>query len=95
MLSPLDFRLSCYLMAMFNFNHELISYLNTFNDITKDRYLSYTERPSKNLSIVKYRSYKNYKFRLNTMHKMPDYCKNKDLGEYWLECTRINEQVTF
>lgn len=40
-LSPLDLRLSCYLMAMFNFNHRLISSLNTFNYMNKDRYLSY------------------------------------------------------
>jgi hypothetical protein len=39
-LSPLDFRLSCYLMALFNFNNNLISSLNTFNDLSKDRYLS-------------------------------------------------------
>jgi hypothetical protein len=39
-LSPLDFRLSCYLMAMFNFDSNLINNLNTFNYITKDRYLS-------------------------------------------------------
>jgi hypothetical protein len=39
-LSPLDFRLSCYLMAMFNFDFKLINYLNTFYDLNKDRYLS-------------------------------------------------------
>jgi hypothetical protein len=47
MLSPLDFRLSCYLMAMFNFNHKLISNLNTFNDINKDRYLSWLNQSNK------------------------------------------------
>jgi hypothetical protein len=41
MLSPLDFRLSYYLMAMFKFNINLISYLNTFDEIGKDRYLSW------------------------------------------------------
>ena len=40
MLSPLDFRLSSYVMAMFNFDYKLISSLNTFNYINKDRYLS-------------------------------------------------------
>ena len=40
MLSSIDFRLSCYLMAMFNFNTKLINNLNTFNYINKDRYLS-------------------------------------------------------
>jgi len=43
-ISPLDFRLSCYLMAMFKFNYEHISYLNTFNFVPKDRYLPYIER---------------------------------------------------
>jgi len=40
-LSPLDFRLSCYLMAMFNFNFKNISYLNAFNDLKKNRYLPF------------------------------------------------------
>ena len=43
-LSGLDFRLACYLMAMFDFNFKLISYLNTFNDLSKDRYLPYNEK---------------------------------------------------
>jgi hypothetical protein len=40
LLSPLDFRLSNYIMALFNFNYKNISYLNKFNDISKDKYLS-------------------------------------------------------
>ena len=44
-LSPLDLRLSCYLMAMFNFDYKLISKLNSFNILTKDRYLSYMDKP--------------------------------------------------
>ena len=48
MLSPLDLRLSCYLMAMFNLNHKLISSLNTFNYISKDRYLVYFEQNNNN-----------------------------------------------
>jgi|SRR5277367_27411 len=39
-LSPIDFRLSCYMMAMFNFDYKLINGLNTFNYLSKDRYLS-------------------------------------------------------
>jgi len=42
-LSPLDFRLSSYVMAMYNFNYKLISSLNIFNDLSKDRYLVYFE----------------------------------------------------
>jgi hypothetical protein len=46
-LSPLDFRLSTYIMAMFNGNYKLISYLNTFYDLSKDRYLSFTNKYTK------------------------------------------------
>lgn len=42
-LSPLDFRLSTYLMAMFNFDYKLIGNLNTFYDMDKQRYLSYKQ----------------------------------------------------
>jgi hypothetical protein len=51
-LSPLDFRLSCYLMAMFNFDFKLISYLNTFNDLPKNRYLPYFEKSPKKITVV-------------------------------------------
>jgi len=47
-LSPLDMRLSSYVMAMFNFNYGLISKINAFNHLDKDRYLSYIDRTSKN-----------------------------------------------
>jgi hypothetical protein len=43
-LSPLDLRLSFYLLAMFDLNFKLISNLNTFNDLVKERYLSYTNK---------------------------------------------------
>ena len=48
-LSPLDLRLSSYIMALFKNKYKWISYLNTFNQLSKDRYLSYTN---------KYKSYK-------------------------------------
>jgi hypothetical protein len=38
-LSPLEFRLSTYLMAMFNFDYKLICGLNQFNFLSKDQYL--------------------------------------------------------
>jgi len=44
MISPLDFRLSCYLMAMLKFNYKFMSYLNSFNGIPKYRYLPYIEK---------------------------------------------------
>lgn len=55
-LSNLDFRLSSYMMAMFNFDYNLISSLNSFNIMSKDRYLSYIDkpRPIKVVSIKKY-----------------------------------------
>jgi len=53
MLSHLDFRLSCYLMAIFNFDYYLISKLNTFNNISKNRYLSYTDKPTKHVGVFK------------------------------------------
>ena len=40
-LSPLDIRLSCCLLAMFNFNFELLNNLNTFHIVGKDKYLSW------------------------------------------------------
>jgi hypothetical protein len=39
-LSPLDFRLSCYIIAMFDLNYKTISNLNGFNSLPKDIYLS-------------------------------------------------------
>ncbi len=42
LVSPLEFRLSTYLMAICNMNYQLFSSLNTFNSINKKRYLLYT-----------------------------------------------------
>jgi hypothetical protein len=54
MVSPLDFRLSCYLMAMFNLDFKLINKLNTFNFIDKSRYLPYIDRKNNtNKPIIK------------------------------------------
>lgn len=50
-ISPLDLRLSTYLLAMFNFDFNLINNLNTFNGISKDRYLSYKDNTIKFKSI--------------------------------------------
>ncbi len=43
LLSPLDLRLSTYIMALFNYNSKKISYLNKFNDLSKDKYLSWSD----------------------------------------------------
>jgi hypothetical protein len=42
-ISPLDFRLSSYLMALFSFNYKQISSLNAFSDIGKEKYLSWSD----------------------------------------------------
>lgn len=47
LISPLDFRLTSYLLAMFNFDSKLISCLNTFDNIDKNRYLLYFEKNNK------------------------------------------------
>jgi hypothetical protein len=47
-LSPLDLRLSSYMMAMFTGNYKELSYLNTFNYLSKNRYLSYMDKPRPN-----------------------------------------------
>ena len=46
-LSPLDFRLSFYLMAMSDFNYSTMSSSNNFNDLNKEKYLSWTNKPWK------------------------------------------------
>jgi hypothetical protein len=92
MLSPLDFRLSCYMMAMSNFNFQSINNLNTFNYIGKDRYLSWMNK-SKSLVFNSGLSRFNDReeFKPIFMDKMPLYCKDEYLGEYFLECTEINK----
>ena len=71
------------MMAMFDCKYKTLSSLNAFNDLDKDRYLSYTNN-----------YYKSYKLKMinNNMDmfkpivvaKMPLYSKN--LGQYFLEC---------
>ena len=46
-VSPMEFRLSSYLMAMFNFNFKKMCDLNAFNKLDKRRYLPYIEKKSK------------------------------------------------
>lgn len=51
-LSPLDIRLSAYLMAMYNFNFNSISDLIEFNDLSKDRYLFFKVKSYYEKSIL-------------------------------------------
>ena len=53
-LSPLDLRLSSYLLAMTNFNYKLLNYLNDFNNLEKERYLSYMDNSYKNTTKKKF-----------------------------------------
>jgi hypothetical protein len=39
LVSGVDFRLSCYLMILFNMDYQKVYKQNAFNDLTKDRYL--------------------------------------------------------
>jgi len=39
MVSPIDFRLSCYLMILFNMNFKKVYMENSFNVLNKERYL--------------------------------------------------------
>lgn len=76
LLSNLDFRLSTYIMAMFS-NYNLIASLNAFDEVSKDRYLSYRNKYSKSYKVIR-------------INQMPRYCENKSLGEYSLECSENN-----
>ena len=87
MLSPLDFRLSCYMMAMSGFNHNLINKLNTFNYITKDRYLSWTDKSSYLSNLRKSKNLKDDKeFKSIYPNKMAEYAEDEYLEEYNLKC---------
>jgi hypothetical protein len=52
MLSPLDIRLTSYLMAMFNFNYNAIKHYNTFNNIGKYTYLAHKDMSFKSFRKV-------------------------------------------
>ncbi|HEY6534763.1 MAG TPA: hypothetical protein VIY08_02995 [Candidatus Nitrosocosmicus sp.] len=56
-ISSLDFRLSSYILALFSFNYKQISYLNAFNVIGKDKYLSWSDdfkcRPDKKKPLIR------------------------------------------
>lgn len=82
-LSPLDLRLSTYLLAMFNFNYELVSSLNTFNSLDKRKYLSYTDKTYEFVSIF------SKEYNPIIVDKMPDYSNysfDYVRGEYNLDC---------
>ena len=83
-LSPLDIRLSSYIMAMFNFDYKYISNLNIFNSMNKDRYLSWTDKTEKGQRSILYKEFKPI-----FLNKMPTYCNNRDLGQYSLECMKV------
>lgn len=88
-------------MALFNFNNNLISSLNTFNDLSKDRYLSWLDKPRLRTSDISLPYGTEHKindlskgFKRIIINRMPEYCQDKDLGQYPLECTEVNRQAT-
>jgi len=86
-LSPLDLRLSAYMMAMSNCNYKLISSLNTFYDLSKDRYLSYTNKyfkPYKHISIN--HKHLSLEFKSVVITKMPLYSGDP---HKFLDCSDI------
>jgi hypothetical protein len=88
-LSPLDLRLSSYMMAMFTGNYRLLSYLNTFDVLSKDRYLSYKDnyfKPYRHIILTNNYEYLPIVFKPLIVDKMPLYCTNDNLGQYFLEC---------
>lgn len=78
-LSPLDLRLSSYMLAMFNCNYKVLSYLNAFNDLNKNRYLSYTNM-----------YFKPIEFKALNIKKIPLY--SEDLVKPFLDCSDIKCQ---
>jgi hypothetical protein len=43
-LSPLDLRLSTYMLALIGLNYSKLSFFNVFNDLVKEKYLPYSHR---------------------------------------------------
>jgi hypothetical protein len=80
-LSPLEVRLSFYLMAIFKFNYNLFKYLNTFNIICKDRYLSHTNMKFKRIKLEN----SGLIFKPLTINKFPIYSIN--LHEHLIGCS--------
>jgi len=87
-LSPLDIRLTTYVMAIYNFDHRYINYINTFNDIPKDRYLPFFEKSYKSKTIFP----KKYKYRIPFYALSNNYEKfDKFWGKYYPKKTSIGE----
>lgn len=87
-LSPLDLRLSAYMMAMSNCNYKLLSSLNSFNELSKDRYLSYTNnyfKPYKHISM--HSKHLSIEFKPLRITNMPLYTGN--LGNNYFKCSDI------
>jgi hypothetical protein len=44
MVSPIDFRLSCYLLILCKMNYKRFTLDNSFNELSKDRYLPTSDK---------------------------------------------------
>jgi hypothetical protein len=53
MVSPLELRLISYLLVIYNMDTKFISYVNTFNDISKSRYLPFVDNSNKYKTFVR------------------------------------------
>jgi hypothetical protein len=80
------------MLAMFNLNYNKVKNLNTFNYISKNRYLSWMDKSSM-FSDLKKQSYTSldncFKFNPIIIKKMPMYIQDLDLNDYSL-CSCFN-----
>lgn len=76
---------------MFNFDYKLLSYLNTFNSMPKDRYLSWKDKYNKHTTTTKKEGM--YLFKPIKLNEMPFYCEEESLGCYYLECPEANKRI--
>jgi hypothetical protein len=76
-------------MALFKFNYKKISYLNTFNGMTKEKYLSYKDKSSKFRYVFSNKSL-NCRFKPITVKEMPVENSSINVEDYPLNCKDNN-----
>lgn len=95
-LSPLDLRLASYMMAMFKCKYKLFSYLNTFDVLSKDRYLSYKDnyfKPYRHVILTNNYDYLPIVFKPLIVTKMPLY--SSDMEKNFFYCSDIQCNMVF
>lgn len=73
-------------MALFAFDYNLLAYLNSFDDLSKDRCLSYTNKYHKPYKSLTLNQNEDSVFKFITIENKPSYAHNDDLGQYFLDC---------